>query len=104
MFDFRRKVEIFGESKVGTKLQADFFHGVFLILLELIPRGAVGCVDASQLEVAHDGDGVKTAVGLALESLHETVKVDGEVVPAPFFPVGVGTLHEERLHFQLIVG
>ena len=54
--------------------------------------------------MAHYGDGVETAVSLALESLHETVKVDGQVVPAPFFPVGVGTLHEERLHFQLIVG
>ena len=54
--------------------------------------------------MAHDGNRVQAAIGLTLEGLHETVKVDCEVVPTPFFPVWIRTFHEERLYFQLIVG
>ena len=54
--------------------------------------------------MAHDGDGVETAISLAFESVHKTVQIDSKVVPAALLPLGVGTFNKEGFNFEFVVG
>jgi hypothetical protein len=92
------KLKPLGSLEVNKWVQADFVEGVLLVLVELVSRGRVGGIDAPELKVSHDGDTIKASIGLSFKSFHEAVQVDGKVVPAALFPVGIGALDKERFH------
>lgn len=99
-------MKILWESKIKeVKIQADLFErGALLVLLKVVLGHGVGSVDTSELEMPHDGDGIKTSIGLSFESIHEAVQIDGKVVPTTLLPVRVGTLDKEWFYFKLVVG
>lgn len=104
MLDFWREVKPFWKAKIRQKLQIDFLERIFFVLIELISRSGVGCVYASEFVMTHDSNGIKTSIGLTLECINEAVQIDCKVIPAALFPVGVGTLDEERFNLEFVVG
>lgn len=43
------------------------------MLIKVMFGSGISSVDASQFEVAHDSDGVKTSVSLPFEGVHKTI-------------------------------